>query len=58
MASRFGESKSTTGFKIALVKLINSYPKPKNSSYLFTIFKNIQKQLEKFAKKTLVKLNK
>ena len=32
MVSKFGVSKSTIVFKMALVKLINSYPKIKNSS--------------------------
>ena len=41
MVSKFGVSKSTTVFRIALVKLINNYPKIKNSSLLLHYFKEI-----------------
>ena len=50
MASRFGESKSTTVFKIDLVKLINSYPKPKNCSLSLHYFKKYSKTIREICK--------
>ena len=41
LVSKFGISKSTIVFKIALVKLINNGPKKKTLHYVFIILKNI-----------------
>ena len=59
MVSKFGVSKSTTVFKIALVKLINNYPKIKNSSLFLHYFKKIfENDYRNLQKKALLNLNK
>ena len=50
MVSKFGVSKLTIVFKIALVKLINNYSKIKNQSLSLHYFKKHLKTIRKFCK--------
>ena len=50
MVSQFGASKSTIVFKIALFKLINNYPKTKNSSLSLHYFKRYLKTTREICK--------
>ena len=50
MVSKFGVCKSTIVFKIALVKLINNYPKIKNSLLSLHYFKKYLKTIRKICK--------
>ena len=57
MVLKFNVSKSTVMFKIALSKLIDAYPKIKDSSLSLDYFKRSWERLKKFVKKMLVNLN-
>ena len=57
MVLKLNVSKSTIIFKIASKKLIDNFPKIKDSCCLFIIFKKTQKRSRKFARKTLASLN-
>ena len=50
MVSKFGVSNSTIVFKIALVKLINEYPKLKISSLSLHYFKKYLKTIREVCK--------
>ena len=50
MVSRLGVSKLTIVFKIALFKLINNYPKVKNSSLSLHYFKKYLKTIREICK--------
>ena len=50
MVSKFGVSNSTIVFKIALVKLINEYPKLKISSLFLHYFKKYFKTIREVCK--------
>ena len=50
MVSKFGVNNSTILFKIALVKLINNYPKIKNSSLSLHFFKKHLKMIKEICK--------
>ena len=50
MAFKFNASKSTIMFKIALSKLIDNYPKIKNSSLSFHYFKKQLKIIREICK--------
>ena len=50
MVSKFGVNKSTIVFKIALVKLINNYPKVKNFLLSLNYFKKYLKTIRKICK--------
>ena len=52
IVSRFIVSKSTIVFKIALVKLINTYPKIKNSSLSLHYFKKYLKTIREICKES------
>ena len=56
MASKFGVSNSTIVFKIALVKLINSYPKIKKSSLSLHYFKKYMKTIKEICKESASEL--
>ena len=57
MVRQLGYSKSTITFKINIVKLINQYPKVKNSFLSLIFFKEYFKLIERIVKKTQVNLN-
>ena len=44
MIAKFGISRSTISFQIAIVKLIDEYPKAKNSSLSFNFLKKTHKR--------------
>ena len=50
MVSRFGVSNATIVFKIALFKLINNYPKIKNSSLSPHYFKRYSQTIREICK--------
>ena len=50
MVSKFKVSKSTIVFKIALSRLIDEYPKMKDSMLLFHYFKNHLKLIKEVCK--------
>ena len=53
MVSKFGVSKLTIVLKIALVKLINSYPKIKNSSLYLHYFKKYMRTIREICKENV-----
>ena len=57
MVKQFGVTKSTTIFKINIVKLIDKHPKIKNSSLSLHLLKNYLKMVKKICEKILVALN-